>query len=229
MNVMKLVPLVAACGLLGAGSAHAGLSLGDIGGFGVELEGLLQTDGYWFDNDVADLDGSASTDTEFGARRAEVVLKGKRDDWDWSVAYDFEGEKFLDSFLRRRVGAHALRLGQYKQHNSYEELSSSKHNDFIAKSLSTNLFAVGRRLGAEYAYDQSNWGLSAGVFGRELTRNRAENAGWGARGYWLPILQDGSFLHLGVSYVDADTTEDTARFSARPGADLAAVKLLDTG
>lgn len=229
MNVMKLAPLAAACSLVWVGSASGAVALGEVAGFEIELEGLLQTDGYWFEDDVADLDGSSSTDTEFGVRRAEVVLKGKRETWDWSLAYDFEGEKFLDTYLRRKTGAHALRAGQYKQPNSYEELSSSKHNDFIAKSLSTNLFAVGRRLGAEYAFDQSGWGLSASLFGRELTRNRAENSGWGARGYWTPMQAEGSFLHLGLSYVDADTTEDTVRFSARPGADLAAVKLVDTG
>ncbi|MCB1555359.1 MAG: porin [Xanthomonadales bacterium] len=229
---MKLSPVAAMCGCLVCGTAQAAVDLGELAGTSVSMEGLLQSDGYWFDNDRADLNGSSGSDgedTEFGIRRAEVVLKGKGSQWEWAAGYDLEAEKFLDTYVKRKLGAHSLRLGQYKQSNSYEELSSSKNNDFIAKALSTNLFAISRRLGAEYAFDQGSWGASVGLFGRELTRGRAENSGWSARGYWLPMQVEDGFLHVGLSYVDADTTDDSARFSARPGADFATVKLVDSG
>src|SRR5690606_41891125 len=58
--------------------------------------------------------------------------------------------KFLDVFAKYKLGGNSgryLRLGQFKQPNSLEELSSSKNNDFIAKAMVTNTFAVSRRLG----------------------------------------------------------------------------------
>ena len=80
MNVMKLSPVAAMCGCLVCGTAQAAVDLGELAGTSVSMEGLLQSDGYWFDNDRADLNGSSGSDgedTEFGIRRAEVVLKGK--------------------------------------------------------------------------------------------------------------------------------------------------------
>lgn len=215
-----------------APSAHAALSIGELAGFEVGLDGNLQADGYWFDNDVADLNGDAGNDgddSEFGMRRAEVTLKAKRGAWDWAVGYDFEGEKFIDSYLRWKSGPHSVRVGQFKQLFGYEELSSSRGNDFIAKSLATNLFTTSRRLGVGYGYDAVNWGVGVSLFDRELTRNRQQNNGFSARAYWLPMQTETGFLHLGASLVDADTTDDRGRFSARPGADFATVRLVDTG
>jgi phosphate-selective porin OprO and OprP len=77
--------------------------------------------------------------------------------------------------------------------------------------------------------DNAHWGFSASAFGRELTRNLAQGAGFGARAYWAPINEDGQFLHFGVSVVDYDTDADTLRLRVRPDADLATARLVDTG
>lgn len=216
----------------GSGAVRADVGLGELAGFQIGIEGLLQTDGYWFDNDVADLNGSGSgdgDDSEFGVRRAEVVLKGKRAALDWALGYDFESERFLDTYLRWKRGASALRLGQFKQPLSLEELGSSRHNDFIAKALSTSLFAIGRRQGFGYQYDTASMGAAVTVFGRELTRNQARGSGFGLRGYWLPWQGEQRWLHFGLAYADYDTDGDRLRLSARPGADFASVRLIDTG
>ena len=205
---------------------HAEVPLYDGGETTIAFEGLLQADGYWFDSDVADLGGSSET----GLRRAELVLKGKAPGTlSWVVGYDAHAEKWLDVNLRRPFGPHTLQAGQYKQPNSLEELSSTKNNDFISKAAVTNTFAVSRRLGAGYTYAGDDWSISASAFGRELTDGGARGSGHALRATFAPIASERHVLHLGGSWASFDTDADSLRLRARPQADLAAVRLLDTG
>ncbi|HET7845477.1 MAG TPA: porin, partial [Xanthomonadales bacterium] len=168
----------------------------------------------------------------FELRRAEVILKGKGTTWDWVAGYDAKANKFLDTNIRYKMGVQYLQLGQYKQPNSLEELSSTRHNDFISKAMTTNLFGVARRTGFGWGFDSpANWGVTASVFGRELTRNLAQGQGYGVRAYWAPIneVQGGDTLHFGLSWVDYDTDFDTLRLRVRPDADFATARLVDTG
>ena len=218
-----------------APAAHAEIAIDVIGGSEVSLEGLIQADGNWFDNDLADLNGVNvnGDDSEFELRRAEIVLKGKGPgNFEWVLGYDAKADKFLDVNAKYKLGGdsnHFVQVGQYKQPNSLEELSSTKNNDFISKAAVTNTYAVGRRLGAAYGYGSGNWGVNASVFGRELTRNLAHGSGWGVRGTFAPINDKGNLLHFGLAYVNYDTDSDTFRVRARPNADLATVRLVDSG
>ena len=215
--------------------AHAEVPIGSIGGSDISFEGLVQTDGYWYDNDLANLDadGGDGDKTDFGLRRGELALKGKGPgNFEWVLGYDASGDgKFLDANVKYKLGGnkhHSIVVGQYKQPIGLEELSSSKNNDFIAKAMVTNTFALSRRLGASYAYGSDDWGVTASAFGRELTRNRAHGSGYGARGFWAPVNEEGSILHLGLSYANYDTDGDTLRYRVRPGADMSN-RLVDTG
>ncbi|ADV26788.1 phosphate-selective porin O and P [Pseudoxanthomonas suwonensis 11-1] len=216
-----------------ASAAHAEVAIDVIGGSEISFEGLVQADGNWFDNDLADLNGAGAngSDSEFELRRAELVLKGKGPgNIDWVVGYDAKADKYLDVNARYKFGGNGntfLQLGQFKQPNSLEELSSTKNNDFISKATVTNTFATARRLGAAAGYGDGNWSVTASVFGRELTRNLAHGSGHGVRATWAPVNGEGNVVHLGLSYVDNDT--DTLRLRARPNADLATQRLVDTG
>lgn len=232
MNLLTLALLAAA-----SGPAFAEITIDVVGGSEVSFEGLVQMDGNWFDNDITDLNGNGANgdDSEFELRRAEIVLKGKGPgNWNWVVGYDAKADKFLDTNVQYRFNAQTfLTVGQFKQPNSLEELSSTKNNDFIAKAMTTNLQAVARRTGVQLAYLQPNWGVTGSIYGDELTRNLAQGQGYGLRGYFAPVNQAGNFLHLGLSYVDFDAEDansnPSARFRVRPGADLATVRLVDTG
>ena len=76
--------------------AFAEVELDVIGGSEITFEGLVQADGYWYNDDLIHLAGAtnASTigdgeDTDFGMRRAELVLKGKGPGmWNWVLGYD---------------------------------------------------------------------------------------------------------------------------------------------
>jgi len=232
--------------------AFAEVELDVIGGSEITFEGLVQADGYWYNDDLVHLAGAtnASTigdgsDTDFGMRRAELVLKGKGPGmWNWVVGYDARADKWLDVNAQYKFsGFTFVRFGQYKQPNSFEELSSTKNNDFISKAMTTNLQGVARRFGLAAGTGADNWTITGSVFTREMTRNLGEGNGWGARGTWAPILDSGSILHLGLSYVNYDARDagsapgatpvfdgdDRARWRVRPDADLAVNRLVDSG
>lgn len=235
MKLSRSTLSVALLAALVAPAAHAEVALDVIGGSEVSFEGLVQADYNYFDNDVANLngDGPDGEDADQELRRAEIVLKGKGPgNFEWVVGYDAKADKWLDVNGKYKLGGdsnHFIQAGQFKQPNSLEELSSTKNNDFISKAMVTNTFAVARRTGVAYGYGTSDWSLTASYFGRELTRNLAHGSGYGLRGTWAPINDKGNIFHLGLSYVDYDTDADTLRLRARPDADLAGVRLVDTG
>lgn len=235
---MKSIPTLLSLALLAvlaSPSARAEIPIDSIGGSDIGFEGLLQTDGYWYRSDVLNLDADTGDglDTDFGLRRAEIAFKGKGPgNFEWTLGYDASGDgKFLDAFAKYKLGGnsnHYIQVGQFKQPGGMEELSSSKNNDFVAKAMVTNTFIVSRRLGVGAGTGDANWGVSASMFGRELTRNRAHGSGYAARGYWAPINEKGKVLHVGLSHADYDTDADTLRLRVRPGADMSN-RLIDTG
>jgi phosphate-selective porin OprO/OprP len=232
---MKLAPKLLAAAVLAALStpALAEITIDVVGGSEVSFEGLVQFDYNDFDSDVVNLNGDIldgdSADNEL--RRAEIVLKGKGPGmFNWVVGYDAKADKFLDTNVNYRFnGSTVLTVGQYKQPNSLEELSSTKNNDFISKAMVTNTFGIARRLGVALGTGGDTWTLTGSVFGRELTRNLAHGSGYGARFTWAPINESGRLFHLGLSAVDYDTDADTVRIRTRPQADLASARLVDTG
>jgi phosphate-selective porin OprO/OprP len=225
-----------------AGTANAEITIDMIGGSEVSFEGLVQADANWFNSDVADLGADSATvnggdgaDADYAIRRAELVMKGKGPGmWNWVVGYDAKDQKFLDANVQYRFsGFTTLTVGQFKQPNSLEELSSTKNNDFIAKAMNTNMQGVARRTGVQLSTGGDNWTAAASYFDRELTRNRAQGAGFGLRGAYAPILSEGNILHLGLSYVNYDCEDNADRprcsLKVRPDADLAATELVNTG
>ena len=250
---MKVLPNLLAAAVLAALSApaFAEVEFDVIGGSEISFEGLVQADYYKYNSDVANLGvttGASLGDgknTDFGMRRAELVFKGKGPGmWNWVLGYDARADKFLDANIGYKFdGFTFVRVGQFKQPNSLEELSSTKNNDFIAKAMTTNLQGVARRVGIAAGTGADNWTITGSAFTRELTRNLGEGNGFGVRGTWAPILEPGNFLHLGLSLVDyaardpgsaAGVTpvvdgDGRARFRVRPDADLTATRLIDSG
>ena len=205
--------------------AHA-IDLGTAGPFKLAFEGMLQVDGHRYRGDWSHL----GDDTDF--RRAELVLKGQGPGgFDWVVGYDAHGDSWLDVNGRYRFadGSQYLRVGQAKQPVGLEELSSSSTNDFISKAAATNVFAVSRRLGVSWGIDRGDWSVSASWFDRQLGRGGTEGQGAAARGTWAPLNGDEGTLHLGLSAARFDTPDDGTRLRARPQADLAEQRLIDTG
>ena len=240
--VRRSLPL-AVLAALAAPAAHAEVPIDVIGGSEVSFEGLIQAEGNWFHNDVANLNGDAQdgVDSDFELRRAELSLKGKGPgNIEWVIGYEAKADKWLDTNIKYKFGGnanHFVQVGQFKQPNSLEELSSTKNNDFIGKANITNTWGVARRLGAAYSVGDTGWSITGSVFTRELKRGLTAGDGYGVRGTWAPINETGSILHLGLSYLSYGAEigatnanlEDTARWRSRPNADLSGTRLVDTG
>lgn len=205
------------------------IELGAPGGRPIAFKGLLQGDAIRFHEDADDLDGG-SDDRATAVRRFELVLEGQAP-WnlEWVLGVDAKSERWLDVQLSRRLGPGTLRLGQAKQPNGLEELSSTKNNDFISKAAATNAFALSRRLGLAYAIGGDAWTATASVFGHEISSGGARGNGHGLRVTVAPLRGEDRVLHLGFSYLDRDTDDDGFRLRIRPQADLAERRLVDSG
>jgi phosphate-selective porin OprO/OprP len=222
-------------------TAKAEITIDMIGGSEVSFEGLVQADSYWYDDDFRFLSSDAAdgADSDFGMRRAELILKGKGPGmWNWVLGYDARSDKFLDANLQYRFnGETSVTVGQYKQPNSFEELSSTKNNDFISKAMTTNLHGMSRRMGIKVDTDKGNWGGTLSYFGNEITNNEGPSLGtgdgFGGRAFYAPIKDDDTLLHFGVSYIDMEARDATgqgkARLRVRPDADQSAQRLVDSG
>ncbi|HMB58123.1 MAG TPA: OprO/OprP family phosphate-selective porin [Arenimonas sp.] len=249
---MKLLPNLLAVAVLAGLSApaFAETEFDVIGGSEISFEGLLQADFNKYNADVAQLGSTGGTtagdgiDYDQGMRRAELVFKGKGPGmWSWVVGYDARADKFLDVNVNYKFsGFTSLTVGQFKQPNSLEELSSTKNNDFIAKAMTTNLQGLSRRVGVGITTGGDNWTLTGSAFTRELTRNLTAGNGFGARIAWAPINETGNILHLGLSAVEFDARDGgnavgtanfdrdgRARFRVRPDSDLTGTRLIDSG
>jgi len=236
LNVLSLATLAAL-----SSAAKAEITIDMIGGSEVSFEGLVQTDAYWYSDDrtVLSSDAVDGVDTDFGMRRAEIILKGKGPGmWNWVLGYDARSDKFLDANVQYKFsGETSVTVGQYKQPNSLEELSSTKNNDFISKAMTTNLQGMGRRMGAKVETQKANWGATASYFSNEITNNESPSLGsgdgFGLRGYYSPINSEGNILHLGLSYIDMEARNSNdqswARLRVRPDSDQANQRLIDTG
>lgn len=163
-------------------------------------------------------------------RRGELILRGKTLTGEWQVGYDTVGSRgtgrngrWLDVNYRGRINADSTyRIGQFKQPNSLEELTSTRSNEFISKAMITNAFGVARRVGAEYQYSTPSITATATWFSREINVNQRVGSGWGSRLTWAPIInaEQGEALHFGVSAVRIDALNNRYSLSSRPQADI---------
>ena len=232
----RLFVVALASSLAAPTPARAEQPLGTVAGSKVAFEGLLQVDAVRWHDDVANLRGGTPDSPEYAVRvrRAELVLKGKGPGkLEWVAGYDTRSQRWLDVNLKHPLGPGVLQLGQFKQPIGLEELTSTRQNDFISKSMLTQSWAGGRRLGGAYQLSGKRMGASVSGFTRELTRDQAVGKGVAARVYATPILGDAGTLHLGLAMSDQQARQGralahSARFRARPGNDHS-IRLIDTG
>ena len=162
-------------------------------------------------------------------RRARFALTAKYGKTlELKAEYDAKATIWTDAFARWNLGGgHALRAGQFKVPIYLDELTSDKVTLLMEQAAPT-AFALGRRLGAEYAHVAPRWTVSAMAFGQNL-QGLNDGEGYALRGTWLPLQDADGFLHLGAAVVTESPDAGTARFAPRPEAGIAAGRLADTG
>ncbi|MCK9538525.1 OprO/OprP family phosphate-selective porin [Dokdonella sp.] len=249
MNLNQRTLICLALAALAPGAA-AQVAVGHLGRFDITSNGMIQGDANWYDSDTVDLTGGPDErgSAAYAVRRAQVYLKGRSAGrLGWVLGYDAKNGKWLDANLQYDFDKRqTLWVGKFKQPSGLERLSASRNNDFMSRSMLSDTFAVGRRIGIGYRYERSpgasgsdlgagsaadgNWGVEVGYFGPAITTRRATSeAGYAVRGTWAPFDADGTILHLGLSYANYATSDDTVHLRARPNADLTPVWLVNTG
>ena len=196
----------------------------------VNIGGRIQVDGTVYDDDNVDMgDG-----TEF--RRVRLFAEGDIDDnWQYKSQIDFAGNDTVlkDMYVRYSGwGFGKLTIGQFKQEQGLEVLTSSKYMTFIERAMISS-FVPDRRIGLGLHGDAGTFHWAASVFGQEESSSEGKDEGTGAnaRLAWTPTFGDDAFIHMGASYSwqEAEDQDDEWRIRARPESHQTSVRLVDTG
>ena len=216
--------------------AQADVKVGTKGGLKVETDdgnflfragGRIHLDAAFHDDDASDLkDG-----TKF--RRARLFVDGTLyKDWLFKAQYDFAENTVGAKDLYIRYKPWGVTLGQFKQPLSLEELTSSNYITFIERASINNL-ATSRRVGLGYNKGADNYSFAASVYGRDVGESTTDDEGFGvgSRLTYAPWATETGALHLGIaaSMESPQLGNDSARFRARPEANVDGTRLIDTG
>lgn len=165
-----------------------------------------------------------------GFRRARLGLRLKDRDnrWQFVADHDLADRTPPDAYLELTPAAgHALRFGQFKQPFSLEDANSDKHTALLEPSM-VGVFAISRRIGAEYARFGQAGTVNVAVFGQRLDGTR-ESLGATMRGTRVLFNDGGNVAHLGLSVASERPDEDTTSFSANPGTVFTTLRAASTG
>jgi len=176
-------------------------------------------------------------------RRKEFYVYG-RAPWgaDFAFGYDFQSKLWVDNFVhygKQQLGD--FRLGQFKTPVGWEEGGiSSSATTFLERSLPVQAINMGRRIGFDWTRQwNSRWSTTLGYYSGGDLNGDNDGSGASAHVVFNPVKENGEVVHLGlaVSRENRDATTDgrdivtvpTARFRARPEANLTNVRLIDSG
>jgi phosphate-selective porin OprO/OprP len=234
MKPSTVLTLAAAMGLAIAGASPAGAQVkftSDDGKFETTLGGRLQVDAAWYDKDHVNLDGQDGTEI----RRARLFVEGKMYDvWGFKTQYDFAGNEanIKDAYISYSGFESAkIKVGQFKQPSSLEELTSSKYITFMERALPTEAFATSRRIGLGAGHGTDHWTWAASVYGQEEGNDTEGDQGYGtgARLTWAPWNEKTKVLHLGAWGARENPRNNDVRFRSRPESHKTNTRLVDTG
>ena len=141
-----------------------------------------------------------------------------------------------------------VRIGNFETLNSMEQISGSNFVSFIERSTFNDAFINARRLGAALAWHSkdNDWRAEVGLFAAHSIDSSLDNNGLigAARLVYAPEVAGGQ-LHFGLNYQYRDfadniggvastgigmpSTNQLARYRARPGSQLTDVRFVDTG
>jgi phosphate-selective porin OprO/OprP len=168
-------------------------------------------------------------------RRARLALKAELwGDWYSEVDMDFAEETtaLKDAYISYRGifgGNGRVRVGNFRQPFGLEEVTTSRNLTFMERSLGTDPFVVGRRMGLEVTRWSPDFRASASVFGADVedfAKEANETFSYAARLNYTPINDDDSTLMLGAAGTlrTPDFGSEEAKFDTRPETNISDTK-----
>jgi phosphate-selective porin OprO/OprP len=119
-----------------------------------------------------------------------------------------------------------IKVGNHKPNFSMDEVTTSRWVNLIERSMISDVFSPGRRIGVSVNNWDTAYMVGATVFGDEYNVEAAregasERFGWTARGVYRPIVADdgSTILHLGVAFQNRPTQSDDDRLRFRTRAE----------
>jgi phosphate-selective porin OprO/OprP len=196
----------------------------------LELSGRLHLDAAYFDADNTPLEDTVRV------RRARlgVALTLFRD-FTVKYQYDFTGDgRTLDASLSYEgFDPWEVKIGQFREPFSLEELTSSNNNTFMERAL-PNEFARGYNTGIAISTHGADWSAAGGVFGDRVVKNvfgaGDEDLALTGRVTYAPVHNDEGVAHFGINASRRDVEEGgRVRFATNPESPLADENLVSTG
>lgn len=186
-------------------------------------------------------------------RRVRLGAEGSMPDgFGYKVEADFANANltFGDTFLSYspKNAPVSLRIGNFETLNGLEQISSSNNISFTERASFNDAFINARRLGGAVAWhdDDNVIRAEAGLFAGHSIDSSFDNDGWIGAGrlVYAPKALGGQ-LHLGATIqrrefasnnngassvsLNAPSTNQLARYRARPNTQLTDVRFVDTG
>jgi phosphate-selective porin OprO/OprP len=168
-------------------------------------------------------------------RRARIFIAGQVfNDWKFKLQTDFAGNEVTlkDAWLSYiGVDVADIKVGNFKEPFSLEEMTSSKYITFMERAL-PNAFVPSRHLGVGIGHYGNKLTAAAGIFGGTVNAdndNGDEGNSFAARVTYSPINEGRRLAHFGVYGEYANPTDDEVRYRERPESHIANVRLVDTG
>ena len=198
-------------------------------GWSFKPRGRLQ-----FDAGAVNIPDGTGRDEGFGndIRRARLGVSG---DMPGGFGYKFEVDvansdlSVTDAIISYGTGDTDVRIGQFNNFQSLEELTSSLHTSFIERAAFTDAFNFTRRVGVGVEYSPGDLLVQAGVFSDNM--NDLPNDNWSADGrvVYLPKIGAAQF-HLGGSlHYREYETDNTLQYRQRPLVAFTSERFINTG
>lgn len=215
----------------------------------VDARVYLDVATYFDDGPLYNVDGPNYTDEGFDEfaemqntlpggfllRRARFALKSQLwDYWYGEIDIDFadEAAAVKDAYISYRNlfgGNGRIRVGNFRQPNGLEEVTSSRNLMFMERSLGTEPFVVGRRMGLEITQWMPKFRWSVSMFGADVedyVKEANEQINFAARVNWAPIRDDESTLLIGgsgtlqkptfIGEYEGEKDPSSVKFNTRP-------------
>lgn len=200
------------------------------GNFRLEFGGRLHLDAAYFDDDNTELNDSS----EVRRARLGAALTLFRD-FELDYTYEFTGNgRVLDASLTYTgFDPWELRIGQFRESFSLDELTSSNYITFMERAL-PNEFVRGYNSGIALYTHGENWSAAGGLFGDRIVKDvfgsGDEDRSITGRLTFAPLHEETRVAHFGLSASAREVDDgNRVRFATDPESSIAVENLVSTG